>query len=89
MVKNSVPDFFRKISSPLLKENICTHKGRTFEKKNMQGDKEHITRNIYSKIYKILLNKIVWSCNKNAQPTNVKTNCSIYNGRNKEKRKTP
>jgi len=89
MVKNSVPDFFWKISSGVMKETICTHKRTTFEKKNMQGGKEHITGNMYSKIYKILLMKIVWSCKKNAKPTNVKTYCSSYNGRNTEKRKTP
>jgi len=72
-----------------MKENICTHKRRTSEKKNKQGDKEHITRNIYFKIYKILLIKMVWSCKKNAKPTNVKTFYSSYNGRNKEKRKAP
>lgn len=72
-----------------MKENICTRKRRTFEKKNVQGDKEHVTRNVYSEVYKMLLIKIVWSCKKNAEPTNVKTYCSSYNGRNKEKRKTP
>ena len=32
--------------------------------------------------------KMVWSCSKNAKPTNSKTNCKSYNGRNKENRKT-
>jgi len=71
-----------------MKENICTHKRRrTSEKKNKQGDKEHVTGNVYFKIYKIFLIKIGWSCKKNAKPTNVKTLYSSYTGRNKEKRR--
>jgi uncharacterized protein YuzE len=31
---------------------------------------------------------MVWTCRKDAKPRNAKTNCSSYNRRNKEKRKT-
>jgi hypothetical protein len=45
-------------------------------------------RGRYCKIYKILQNKMVWTCRKDAEPKNTKTNCSGCNRRNKEKRKT-
>jgi hypothetical protein len=55
---------------------------------NPQRYKRHMTRSKQYKIYKIPPSKMVWSCWKNAKPTNGKTNCNRYNGRNKEKRKT-
>jgi hypothetical protein len=58
------------------------------ENKNEQGDKRYFARGRYCKIYKILQNKMVWTCRKDAKPKNAKTNCSSYKTRNKEKRKT-
>jgi hypothetical protein len=45
----------RKINGPLKKR-------RRMENKIKQGDKGHITRGRYCKIYKILPTKMVWSC---------------------------
>jgi hypothetical protein len=71
------------------KENIWTHKRRIeLENKNEQGDKIYLARGRYCKIYKIIQNKTVWACRKDAKPNNAKTNCSGYNRRKKEKGKT-
>jgi hypothetical protein len=37
------------------------------------------------KFIKILQNKLVWTCRKDAKPKYVKTDCSGYNRRNKER----
>jgi hypothetical protein len=39
----------------------------------------------YYKIYKILKNKMVWTCQKDAKPKNAETNCSGYNRRTKKR----
>jgi hypothetical protein len=44
-------------------ENIGTCKRkRALKNKNKQGDKGYIIRGRYSKIYKIPVTKMVWSC---------------------------
>jgi hypothetical protein len=67
------------------KENIWTHKMRQLENKNEQGDRRYLARDIYCKIYKILQNKMVWTCRKDAKPKNAKTICSGYNRRNRSR----
>jgi len=63
------------------KENVSTvTRRRTLGNNNEQGDKGHIARVRYCKIYKIPPTKMVWSCWKNAKTTNVKSNCFRYNG---------
>jgi len=47
-----------------------------------------IIRGRYCEVYKIPTNKMVRSRWKNAKRTRARTNCSSYNGRNKQKRKT-
>lgn len=63
---------------------ICKWR-RTLEDKNKQGDKQHITRERYCKIYKIPTTKIlvIWSSWKTAKLTNPGTNWNSYNGRKK------
>jgi hypothetical protein len=50
--------------------------------------KDIFPRGRYCKIYKILQNKMVWTCRKDTKPKNAKTNCSGYNRRNKERGRT-
>lgn len=54
-----------------------SHKRRRLEnKKKKQGDKGHITRGRYCKIYKIFPTKIVWLCGKTAKAESSKTSCN-------------
>jgi hypothetical protein len=50
--------------------NVWTRR-RTLEDNNRR-DEGHITRGRYCKIYKIPQSEMVWSCGKNAKPTNAK-----------------
>jgi hypothetical protein len=56
------------------------------ENENKLGDKGQ--RDDIVKFITLLQTKVVWSCQKNAKPTNDKTNCNSYSGSSKEKRTT-
>jgi hypothetical protein len=54
------------------------------ESKNKQGDKGRVTKDRYCEVYKIPPTKMVWSFEKNVTPTNARTICNSYNGKDRE-----
>jgi hypothetical protein len=61
---------------------------RTLENKNRQGEKDMLQGADIVKFIKFLRLRLYGHVEKNRKPTNAKTNSRIYNGSNKEKRKT-
>jgi len=59
----------------------------TVQNEKKQGNKGHMTRGRYCKIYKIPPRNLVRPCRKNETPATAKINCSVFSGGEKGKEK--
>jgi hypothetical protein len=71
------------------KENTWTYERKEWWRiRKKRGNKGHMRRGRYCKLYKILPTNLVRPRRKNEKPATTKLNCIIFNGGKKEKRKT-
>lgn len=76
----------RKIRAQNTTAEDCKENTWTYERKERcrmrkkQGNKGHMTRGRYCKIYKIPTTNLVRPCRKNEKPATAKINCNIFNG---------